>query len=145
MLDPSDRLLETFREGDADVNPITSAGEFGQIPVTNMGPAEDHPSSMFRFRRWVSAAAIGDQVTFDAGSRPDYWKVAVDDDANVEVAVYDGEGPFGVGIPLGQNGRATIPAQTQQLTLVNLTANVASVTLVGLRGHLVICEVVFRG
>lgn len=140
MIDPSDRLLETYREGDADITPgAPDAGPWGEIPDPQPLDQPRRPD-MFIPYYFAALAGLAGPQTIDAGLKPDYWIVTVDETANGIINFWPYEGQYGPrSFVSGASVRSfTIPGVTQYLTLLSVGAGNPNVMVQAVAGHLCI-------
>lgn len=143
MMDPSDRELAVYREGDADILPTPTGGAWGSIPESDIESTPGLPPKMYQV--YGLSLGAGSQRTIDAGQRPDYWVVSLDGTANSELSLYPYDAPAASPVLIGPNGEAVIAGLSDYLSLVSSGSATARGTAIAVRGHLVLVRIHYGG
>lgn len=141
MIDPTDRLIETYQKGDADIMPgAPTGGPWGEIPESNI--RSEIPPQMFR--AFSGQLTVGTGAQLDAGERPEYWVVKCRAQAGIvpELTVYSTDAGVAAGVPvayLSAGQQCTIAAESgQYLYILSTGTDPAYYTAWAVRGHLCI-------
>jgi hypothetical protein len=137
MIDPTDTLLENWREGNEEYLPSPIGGEYGQQPVTDYeSPRKLQPPI---FKSWfVTLANPGDSFRAEAGSQPpEYWTVSgCTTTAGVEAMAWAADDRAGVPeIIISGTGNGKIPGIYGRLYIVNTGVGAIRVLIRAITGY----------
>lgn len=135
MVDPPDRMVSVFRDGDDRELPSPTGGEFGTVPVTDYHQKRGNWPPIWR--TWEANIAVGATQVFQLDDFADLWLITSNATANQRWKAYRGIAAGGYADAWGgAMAEAGIPGGDQTaLTIVNTGAAIVSVLVRAVRGY----------